>query len=259
VYPVIFIDCVNVKIRDGNVANRPIYVALVVTVDGHRDILGLWAGEHGDGEGAKYWMRVLAEIKNRGTCDCLIVVCDGLKGLPEAIAAIWPQTIVQTCIVHLLRNSFKYPRRKTGQQSPATSNPSTPHPRNPPRWMPSPSSAKVGKEVSRDHPPLDQRLGRVRALPLIRPGNPHDHLHHQRNRVDQRPDPASGQRPRALPHRGGRPEMRLPRDHEPGPHRQGTATLVQPLESRPQRLRDHLRRTPVHRTEVTPHKIQLHR
>jgi putative transposase len=112
VYPVIFIDCVNVKIRDGNVANRPIYVALAVTVEGHRDILGLWAGEHGDGEGAKYWMRVLAEIRNRGTQDCLIVVCDGLKGLPEAIAAIWPQTIAQTCIVHLLRNSFKYASRK---------------------------------------------------------------------------------------------------------------------------------------------------
>ncbi len=99
-YPVIFIDCVNVKIRDGNVANRPIYVALAVTVDGHRDILGLWAGEHGDGQGAKYWMRVLSEIKNRGTQDCLIMVCDGLKGLPEAIATIWPQTIVQTCVVH---------------------------------------------------------------------------------------------------------------------------------------------------------------
>jgi putative transposase len=65
VYPVIFIDCVNVKIRDGNVANRPIYVALAVTVNGTRDILGLWAGEHGDGEGAKYWLRVLSEIKNR--------------------------------------------------------------------------------------------------------------------------------------------------------------------------------------------------
>ncbi len=112
VYPVIFIDCVNVKIRDGNVANRPIYVALAVTVDGTRDILGLWAGEHGDGEGAKYWLRVLTEIKNRGVADCCIVVCDGLKGLPEAIGAVWPQTIVQTCIVHLLRNSFRYASKK---------------------------------------------------------------------------------------------------------------------------------------------------
>src|SRR5919202_5327567 len=112
VYPVIFIDCIHVKIRDGQVANRPVYVALAVTVDGHRDILGLWAGEHGDGEGAKFWMRVLSEIKNRGTQDCLIAVCDGLKGLPEAIATVWPQTIVQTCIIHLLRNSFKYASKK---------------------------------------------------------------------------------------------------------------------------------------------------
>lgn len=72
----------------------------------------LWAGEHGDGEGAKYWMRVLAEIKNRGTRDCCIVVCDGLKGLPEAVGQVWPQTIVQTCVVHLLRNSFGYASRK---------------------------------------------------------------------------------------------------------------------------------------------------
>ncbi len=108
----IFIGCVNVKIRDGSVANRPIYVALAVTVDGTRDILGLWAGEHGDGEGAKYWMRVLSEIRNRGTQDCLIVVCDGLKGLPEAITTVWPRTIVQTCVVHLLRNSFKYAPEK---------------------------------------------------------------------------------------------------------------------------------------------------
>jgi putative transposase len=112
VYPVIFIDAINVKIRDGNVANRPIYVALAVTVDGTRDILGLWAGEHGDGEGAKFWLRVLSEIKNRGTGDCLIVVCDGLTGLPDAVGQVWPQTIVQTCIVHLLRNSFKYASRK---------------------------------------------------------------------------------------------------------------------------------------------------
>jgi putative transposase len=112
VYPVIFIDAINVKIRDGNVANRPIYVALAVTVDGTRDVLGLWAGEHGDGEGAKYWMRVLSEIKNLGTADVCLVVCDGLKGLPEAIATVWPQAITQACIVHLLRNSFRYASKK---------------------------------------------------------------------------------------------------------------------------------------------------
>ena len=79
VYPVVFIDAVNVKIRDGQVANRPIYVALAVTCDGQRDILGLWAGD--GGEGAKHWLHVLTELKNRGVNDVLMVVCDGLTGL----------------------------------------------------------------------------------------------------------------------------------------------------------------------------------
>jgi putative transposase len=101
-----------VKIRDGQVANRPVYQAIGVTADGERDLLGLWAGEHGDGEGAKYWMRVLTEIKNRGVQDVLMLVCDGLKGLPDSVNAVWQQTIVQTCVIHLLRNSFKYASRK---------------------------------------------------------------------------------------------------------------------------------------------------
>ena len=112
VYAVLFLDAIHVKIRDGQVANRPIYVALGVTADGERDILGLWAGEHGDGEGAKYWLRVLTEIRNRGTKDVLMVVCDGLKGFPEAIAQVWPQAVTQTCIVHLLRNSFRYASKR---------------------------------------------------------------------------------------------------------------------------------------------------
>jgi putative transposase len=106
VYPVVFIDCVHVKIRDGQVVNRPIYVALAVTVDGGRDILGLWAGD--GGEGAKFWLRVLTELRNRGVRDVCITVCDGLKGLPDAIAEVWPQAITQTCIVHLLRNTYRY-------------------------------------------------------------------------------------------------------------------------------------------------------
>src|SRR5689334_21553280 len=116
VYSVLFIDAINVKIRDGQVANRPIYTVHTVTADGERDILGLWAGEHGDGEGAKFWLRVLTEIKNRGVRDVCMLVCDGLKGLPDAVSAVWEKTIVQTCIVHLLRNSFKYaPKRDWGQ------------------------------------------------------------------------------------------------------------------------------------------------
>ncbi|WP_240799455.1 IS256 family transposase [Streptomyces sp. A0958] len=106
VYPVVFIDCVNVKVRDGQVANRPVYMALAVTAEGHRDILGLWVGD--GGEGAKYWLQVLTEIKNRGARDVLMLVCDGLTGLPDAVNTVWPATIVQTCVVHLLRNSFRY-------------------------------------------------------------------------------------------------------------------------------------------------------
>ena len=110
VYAVLFVDCIQVKIRDGQVANRPIYVVLGVTVDGERDILGLWAGD--GGEGAKHWLHVLTEIKNRGTQDVCIVVCDGLTGLPDAVTAVWPKAITQTCVVHLLRNSFRYASRK---------------------------------------------------------------------------------------------------------------------------------------------------
>lgn len=110
VYPVVFIDAIHVKIRDGQVANRPIYVALAVTCEGHRDILGLWAGD--GGEGAKYWLHVLTELRNRGVADVLMVVCDGLSGLPDAITTVWPQTITQTCVVHLLRNSFRYAGRQ---------------------------------------------------------------------------------------------------------------------------------------------------
>jgi transposase-like protein len=110
VYPVMFVDAIYVKIREGQVANRPIYVAIRVTVEGVRDILGLWVGD--GGEGAKYWAHVLTEIKNRGTKDVCILVCDGLSGLPEAVSSVWPQTIVQTCVIHLLRNSFHYASRK---------------------------------------------------------------------------------------------------------------------------------------------------
>jgi putative transposase len=107
---VVFIDAIHVKIRDGQVTNRPVYTAIGVTVDGERDILGLWIGS--GGEGAKYWLQVLTEIKNRGTTDVCIVVCDGLKGLPDAIGATWPLAVVQTCVIHLLRNTFRLASRK---------------------------------------------------------------------------------------------------------------------------------------------------
>lgn len=112
VYAAIFIDAIVVKVRDGQVANRPFYAAIGVTVDGRKDVLGLWAGTPGDGEGAKYWLAVLTELKNRGITDTMFVVCDGLKGLPEVVEATWPDATVQTCVIHLLRNSFRLTSRK---------------------------------------------------------------------------------------------------------------------------------------------------
>jgi Transposase and inactivated derivatives len=104
VYAAIFIDAVMVKVRDGQVANRPVYAAIGVSLEGEKDILGLWAGT--GGEGAKFWMSVLTDLKTRGVRDVFFVVCDGLKGLPEVVGNTWPQAIVQTCIVHLIRNTF---------------------------------------------------------------------------------------------------------------------------------------------------------
>ena len=98
VYPVVFIDAIHVKVRDGQVRNKPFYILLGVTVNGERDILGIWAGD--GGEGAKYWLGVLTEIKNRGVEDVCVAVCDGLKGLPEAITTVWEQATVQTCVIH---------------------------------------------------------------------------------------------------------------------------------------------------------------
>lgn len=111
VYPVLLIDAIVLKIRDGQVANRPVYVAMGITVDGERDVLGLWVGPSG-GEGAKQWMGMLTELRNRGVADVCIVCCDGLKGLPDAITAIWPLATVQTCVVHLVRNSLRYASKK---------------------------------------------------------------------------------------------------------------------------------------------------
>ena len=110
VYPVVFIDAIHVKVRDGQVANRAFYCAIGVTVEGKRDILGIWASP--GAEGAKFWLNVLTELKNRGINDVCIVCCDGLKGLPDAIGVTWPRAVVQTCVLHLIRNTFRYAARQ---------------------------------------------------------------------------------------------------------------------------------------------------
>lgn len=105
-YPIVYLDCIVVKVRqDKRVINKAIYLSLGVNLEGHKELLGMWLSEN---EGAKFWLTVLTELQNRGLKDILIACVDGLKGFPDAISAAYPQTQIQLCIVHMVRNSMKF-------------------------------------------------------------------------------------------------------------------------------------------------------
>lgn len=106
VYPIVYLDCLVVKVRQNNqVINKAIYLALGVNIEGHKELLGMWISEN---EGAKFWLNVLTELQNRGVKDILIACVDGLKGFPDAINTVYPDTKIQLCIVHMVRNSLKF-------------------------------------------------------------------------------------------------------------------------------------------------------
>lgn len=106
IYPIIFLDCLVVKSREeGRVSNRSVYLALGITMEGQKELLGIWIAQS---EGAKFWLQVITELKNRGVKDIFLACVDGLKGFPEAIESVFPDTQIQLCIVHLIRNSVKY-------------------------------------------------------------------------------------------------------------------------------------------------------
>jgi transposase-like protein len=211
VYPVVFIDAIHVKVRDGQVTNKAFYVAIGVTVDGQRDILGIWAGA--GGEGAKHWLNVLTELKNRGVADVLMLVCDGLKGLPEAVNTVWEHTtVVQTCVIHLLRNTFKYaarqnwdadrPRHQTGLHRPDRG-----RGRGPVR--------RVRRQVGHQVPGGDRAvaLSLEEFIPFLAYDVEIRRVICTTNAIEsaERPLPAGRPRPRSLPDRPGRPEVPLPR------------------------------------------------
>jgi putative transposase len=105
-HAIVFLDALVLKIRDqGVVQNKSAYIALGMGVDGHKEVLGIWLESN---EGAKLWLKVISELKNRGVQDILITCCNGLKGFPQAIEAVFPKTVVQTCIVHMIRNSMRF-------------------------------------------------------------------------------------------------------------------------------------------------------
>ena len=106
IYPILYLDCIHVKVRDaGAVRNKAVYLAIGVNMEGHKEVLGLWISQT---EGAKFWLQVVTELKNRGVQDIFIACVDGLKGFPEAIEAVYPEAIVQLCIVHMVRNSLSF-------------------------------------------------------------------------------------------------------------------------------------------------------
>ena len=209
IYPIVFLDCMVLKIREGgSVQRRALYLALGVTLDGDRDVLGMWFQET---EGAKFWMQVLTDLKTRGVRDILICCVDGLTGFPEAIEAIFPQTTVQTCIVHLIRSSLKYvPRREREQVA---------------RDLKPIYTAKDADQAQAELEAFDDKWGQrfpviTQAwltpgtrdpVPRVPPRGPPGDLHDERDRGTQPPAAQGDQDQGQLPERGRRPQARLPR------------------------------------------------
>jgi transposase-like protein len=240
VYPVTFVDAMVVKVRDGQVTNRPIYTAIGVTT-GRREILGLWAGT--GGEGAKFWLQVLTEIKNRGTEDVCIVVCDGLKGLPDAIDATWPLAIVQTCVLHLIRNTFRLASRADWDAMARDLRP----------VYTAPTEQAAKERLGDFHDSWGGKYPAIRGLwdnawaefvPFLDYSPEIRRVIYSTDEIvkPERPDAQGDPGTRPLPQRAGRPEVPLPRGPQPRSDRQGPPALDEPLEARPQRLRHRLRR-----------------
>lgn len=197
VYAAVFLDAIVVKVRDGQVANRPVYAAIGVTIDGRKDVLGLWIGT--GGEGAKFWMSVLTDLRNRGVRDVFFLVCDGLKDLPEAVENVWPATIVPTCIIHLIRNTFRLTSRADSDAIKRDIKPIY--------TAPNPDAAlaaldeleeKWGSKYRAMIPAVAQRLERVHPIRRLRRRDQEGDLLDQRDRIAERPLPQSSPGTRAL-------------------------------------------------------------
>lgn len=253
VYPVVFIDALVMKIRQGQVANRPVYVVVGISLDGERDVLGMWAGT--GGEGAKQWAGYLTELRNRGVEDVFMVCSDGLKGMTDAIEQVWPQAVHQQCVVHLVRASLRYTNRKDWQKiTPALREIYT---------APTVAAAEARFEAFAaefgDQYPAVIRLWRtswaqfVPFLDYVRPRGPQGPLHHQHHREPERPVPASRPPARALPDRAGRDESALPRCSTETPRRWEHHRPGLRLGQGPQRPDPRLRRPDHHlATSITP-------
>jgi putative transposase len=201
VYPIVYIDGLVIKVRtNGTVINRCAYLAVGVDVDGRKQGLGVWLGD--GGEGAKFWLAVLTELRHRGVEDVIFVCCDGLKGLPDAIEATWPAASVQTCVVHLIRASLRYCSLEGPQD----------HHRRPEAHLHRSERGgghrRHGHFRARARRPLPghraavaRQLGAVHPVPGLPAGDPQDRVHHESGRVDQLSDAKSVQNPGSLSRR----------------------------------------------------------
>jgi len=182
VYPIVYMDAIQFKVRDsGHVKNKAVYLAIGMTMDGLKEVLGLWIAQT---EGAKFWLQVVTELKNRGVKDILIACVDGLKGFPEAIESVFPQTVVQLCIVHLVRHSLNYVNWKERKEvahdlktiyTSATDVEA--------QQKTGGVQQEVGREVSHDCKILAQQLGTGHSIFRPSGGDPPGDLYDQRNRV----------------------------------------------------------------------------
>jgi len=239
VYAAVFVDAIMVKVRDGQVANRPIYAAIGVTLQGERDVLGLWAGT--GGEGAKFWMSVLTDLRNRGVKDLFFVVCDGLKGLPEVVVSVFPLAIVQTCLIHLLRNFPAVIQARLGR--PQTRCEAYLHGgqrrrcqgclRHDGRQLEQPLSGRDSL--------VGQRLGGVHPILGLRRGDPQSAVQHQRDRELERPISQGCQGPRSFPDRGRGIKVLVSGHPISRSDRRRQDPMGDALEARTQRVRHHLR------------------
>ena len=214
IYPIVFFDALRVKIRDeGLVKNKAVYVALgTQTADGEKEVLGLWIEQT---EGAKFWLKVMNDLKTRGIADILIAVVDGLKGFPEAIASVFPQTLVQTCIVHLIRNSLAFVSWKDRKAiMPALK--AIYHAENADAACArlEEFEAEWGKRYPGDRPGLAACLGARRSVLRLRAGDPQNDLHDKRRRGAEPIFAQDHQDTRQLSHRRSGDEAALSRHQE---------------------------------------------
>ena len=207
-YPIVFFDALRVKIRDeGLVKNKAVYVALALDAEGHKHVLGLWIEQT---EGAKFWLKVMNDLKTRGLHDILIAVVDGLKGFPEAIGAVFPETLVQTCIVHLIRNSLAFVSWKDRKAIvPDLKAIYRAHDAGAAADRLSEFEAKWGRQVSRHRPELAAGLGARDPAIRLPAGHPQDDLYYQRRGEPQSIPAQNHQDQRQLPQRRGRHQAAL--------------------------------------------------